>query len=395
MAMRPIQGDAPVTFCEVEETLEDLQRKCPAKLALKLCGEKKAIGLTAATLQVMAAWANFTPSPELVFDSLPEDQNSGPKQNNLEILPLAGVCLASDIRVESISKPVRSRFYSSAVTTLDDLNSQLSRTEPLSSLFFLCADGTSRAFSDFFYSAPNILRPLRQFRMQISKAIHKMSFSENYIHSAVSLSDIDAISEIIYELFKNTDQWARTDIQGARLRHSVRGLFLNLVETKTALEMSKGNDALSDYLRRNVEKYSHFFEVSVFDSGPGYAQRFRGKALSEIGDLDNESSAVHGCLKLHSSSAEEAHRGVGLHCVLSRLDDFKAFLRIRTGRLALARSFDDDPYIEREQGMEQIYPNLFNPRLRDFALKNRGLTKYAATAGALITAVIPVGEPSP
>jgi hypothetical protein len=348
MATPLIQADAPATFGEVEEALKSIRRNEPNKLFLRIAEQEKSIGINAAIIQLIAAWANLSSSHELICDRLPRGKLTNGAQNNLAILPLAATCLAREIKIESNSDPVRSQFYSLAAATLDTLNAQLSVSKPLSRLFFMCADGTSRAYSDFFYSAPDELRPLRQFRLQVNKAIHQLSFSENYLHSAIAPSSTNAVSDIIYELFKNTHQWARTDIKGTRLRQSLRGLLLNLVDAKSAANICKESDALSDYLRRNVSQCSHFFEVSIFDSGPGFAQRFRNKPISEIGDLDAESSAIHGCLKLHSSSAEEAHRGVGLHYVLCRLDEFRAFLKLRTGRLCLSRSFDQDRYIERE-----------------------------------------------
>ena len=58
------------------------------------------------------------------------------------------------------------------------------------------------------------------------------------------------LGAILHELFKNTHEWARTDVQGATLLRSVRGLLAqgHSWAEEEVMEAAKGSAALAEYL---------------------------------------------------------------------------------------------------------------------------------------------------
>ena len=113
------------------------------------------------------------------------------------------------------------------------------------------------------------------------------------------------LGAILHELFKNTHEWARTDVHGAPLLRSVRGLLAqgHTWAEEEAKEVAEGSEALAKYLAHPAVPSKigrwRFLELSIFDSGIGLARRWlaskRGGEikLTDV-QLDEEYAAVHG-----------------------------------------------------------------------------------------------------
>lgn len=148
------------------------------------------------------------------------------------------------------------------------------------------------------------------------------------------------IADALYELFRNTDEYGRVDERGNRLGRSIRGLHARKQAiSRTGLaKMVEASPPLADYCDRLVPRGKRrdiqLLEVSVFDTGPGYAPQWLGKPLTDI-TRDEELEAIRTCFVKHATRKANRTAGMGLSTVVDILRRNNGFMRLRTGRQSL------------------------------------------------------------
>lgn len=192
-----------------------------------------------------------------------------------------------------------------------------------------------------------------------------------------------AIGNALYELIRNTEEHARSDERGNHLQRSLRGFQARRHGLLPAalLNVAEGAQPLLDYFallhpdagRRQVQ----LLEVSVFDSGPGYAAQWLGRNPEEIA-AEEERAAVLECFEKHSSRKSASSAGLGLSNVIAILRKHRGFLRLRTGRQSLYANLADEA--AQEFGAA--------PTLRPF---REGVRPPLAT-GTLLTLLLPLSR---
>lgn len=154
---------------------------------------------------------------------------------------------------------------------------------------------------------------------------------------------------IIHELFKNTYEWAKTDSNNVPLDPSIRGVFIKFYKKRRAtfLNEFKTHKGLRSYFEsqshvENSQQELYFIEISVFDSGIGFVDKFDSPDKEKLSDID----IVKRCLMLHMTSAqglEKDDKGIGLDQILRVLDK-KGLLRIKTNKRCVYRNMITHPY---------------------------------------------------
>ncbi|HEY5744835.1 MAG TPA: hypothetical protein VIU12_02055 [Chryseolinea sp.] len=159
-----------------------------------------------------------------------------------------------------------------------------------------------------------------------------------------------SLNRILYESFDNTNNWATQSHTGKILSPSIRGIFAKFHElNRNQMNLLQDSLGFTTYLKelkiRNQERLgliNTFLEITIFDSGSGLAQVFSGKS-NEFLSLEEEYDYVRKCLRKHNTSHTAVGtayaRGIGLHKIMSTLNDTGGFLKIRTGRMSLFRDF--------------------------------------------------------
>tara|TARA_R100000365_G_C2743908_1_gene72657 strand:+ start:213 stop:1382 length:1170 start_codon:yes stop_codon:yes gene_type:complete len=155
------------------------------------------------------------------------------------------------------------------------------------------------------------------------------------------------ISEIIRELFSNTHRHGRTDEKGRILAKNFRLItFRSHDITNARLQKiigSGGGDLAlfgSNWMP-NKDGHLRVLDVTVSDSGPGYARRWTGLSQNELTPQD-ETNAVINCFIKNRSSDVETSSGVGLSNVLLDLRRVRGWFRLRTGRISVEKAFFDE-----------------------------------------------------
>lgn len=182
------------------------------------------------------------------------------------------------------------------------------------------------------------LRDLRGFTQLTNRVFERLVpiyYRRNFSHEFKN-----AVGAYAFELISNTHDHARTDLTGQELILSVRGLYARHYELTVHeyASMSAGYEPLQEYFHRvftsNRGERRQLVELSVYDSGPGMAQRWTRRPLDALSPAE-ELAAVQECF--YEGTTTKLHRmfGAGLPLVLALLEQQKGFIRIRTGHTSL------------------------------------------------------------
>lgn len=207
----------------------------------------------------------------------------------------------------------------------------------------------------------------------------------------------EKLGTVIKELIENTEWWSKTAFNSrARYNPNIRGMLLQFDTSEWNKETDEQNTPLGKYLESiKIEVKQHnakgkgkkalgFFEMSVFDSGPGLARRWTEKDFSDL-SLVEEYDAVLSCLQENMSSDSSAistMRGFGLPRVLKAIGN-KGFLRIRSGRLSLYRDFSLTPLQDEIEFKKKML------HLNNWDTQDQNITGMKVAEGTLITIIYP------
>lgn len=155
----------------------------------------------------------------------------------------------------------------------------------------------------------------------------------------------DDISSIIYELMKNTFEWAKHDKSGKIINPNIRGVYFKFHKygIDNILNDYKNTFPIFQYfadsnLSINSKKEVYFIEISVFDTGLGFVDRYNG--------IGNDIDIIKKCLiKNQTSSVSNLKdkKGLGLDRILNILND-KGLFKINTDKYSLYRNLKIDKY---------------------------------------------------
>lgn len=166
------------------------------------------------------------------------------------------------------------------------------------------------------------------------------------VNNQVQFEEIkDDVSSIIYELMKNTFEWAKFDNNRTRIKPNIRGVYLKF--HKYGLD-----NILSDYhsvlpitqyfsdkkLSVNSKGEVYFIEISVFDTGIGFVEKFNSEG--------NDIEIIKKCLvknQTSSISKLKDKKGLGLDRILNILNE-KGLFKINTDKYSLFRNLRIDKY---------------------------------------------------
>lgn len=230
---------------------------------------------------------------------------------------------------------------------------------------------------------------LQSLKPTILQDVLRNSWESKSIFEAVQ----DDFIGIVYELMKNTFEWAKDDELGIPFDPSIRGILIKFNKKKRIklLDDYKKNDAVckyfsSDILKENSLGQLYFIEISVFDSGAGFVKKYKS--------LNNDAASsdidiVKKCLIKHNTSAkglDRADKGRGLDRILKILDN-KGFLRIKTDKLCLYRDLISDNYKANETN-DVNEMELFDWK----SYSNENFTECKYASGTVITIIYPLAQ---
>jgi len=357
---------------------------------------------TAAYMQLLVTWARSCPDGRLrvhVQEDADEDRARATLGNALKSdhLMLAAA-LARDVRARrgerelgGIAAPILEDRFSA----MDSVGALL---EKGNKVFALCLDDSPVPFPKVLYRDPPRPQRGRGAELLGLGGFQNLAggiqdkFNEG-IGGGASFAGSGSLSTALFELFKNTDEWARSDAHNLPYPRSssVRGIRVERRNVDSEMEEAEDQPALRDFFAheslRSHDGRRRVVELTVFDSGPGVPSR-RLLATHPEGakiDVGHEFSALRDCLRKHVTTSKKDPRGTGLHRVLQDLTDLNAFLWLRSGRLSLYRDFVAMPYRPEDESRDE-------PFLLDWRAGLGGITPLAPATGSFFTALLPIAH---
>lgn len=150
------------------------------------------------------------------------------------------------------------------------------------------------------------------------------------------------------ELFTNTQEHAIRDHLGHAYDAHVEGIILSWAQMfdRVYAHDFGGHQRLRDFWQREsvdlqakTERGLRCFQLSFFDTGPGFASRATGMETTALG-LQEERDALIRCLQKSVTTKSGSGVGHGLPGVLEELRKVGGLMRIRSGRHCIFNCFE-------------------------------------------------------
>jgi hypothetical protein len=358
--------------------------------------ETKYVGLVPALYQFCNTWLRYEKSCKLLLEvDKPDSKILREIYDNELIFPVVSLVWnknevfnrTGETNLSSLLRPLNSEFFDKmkAVEAMKGWTLLLTNFDHLAYErgILPCFELSGQFTSNESKLANSLKRGLKQV----------LSFSQD----AEKIYDYykNDLNGIIFELMKNTHEWAKDDENKVPLDPNIRGLLVKFYKkTKDKLNSEfKSHYGLSEYFKSDIlnthsKNELFFLEIDIFDSGVGFAKKYKSLNLEEgLKDVD----IVKKCMIKHNTSAkglEKDDKGLGLDRILSILNN-RGFLRIKTGKVCLYRNLISHPYRDingRNSGDMELFDWKKN--------SSQEYTVFQEAVGTVITIIYPFILPS-
>ncbi|WP_206757854.1 hypothetical protein [Sphingomonas sp. CFBP 13706] len=374
-----------MTIVATERLLADLAGQATDMiLTVPTHGRHHLAGGESAMVQFLATWAQRQRVPTVsTFARGAADRQVADLAGQLHGLAVALV--ADEVRGVD-GQPIRDRLFELAIDRLRIVQGARPSIASRGPQFeLMCADHLGLSAPSLLYALDldgvARLRDARAFR---DLAVQIMAATVPGTLEAMLPRDIrSTLASALYELFRNTEEHARLDDRGNQLRRSLRGIHArrHAIEPATLADIVGSFEPLAEWARRLPRpradsRDAQMLELSVFDSGPGFAARWSGRPLDLI-EPPEELDAIVNCFSKRGSSKARSAAGLGLCNLVDLLRAKGGFLRLRTGRRSL--------YADLSRERDRAYGD--PPDLRAWTT---GAGDPARVAGTLVTLLLPL-----
>ena len=396
--LKIITVDKNIGLTEIDNLYTDLYRAIRMNALIDVLIPKELkknyLGITPNLIQFVATWVRYKNSGKLRIDiENPTEELVNEIYENEFIFPIVSIVWdANGVFDKSGENSLRENFKRNQ----NDIFLRMKRVEAykkgekllLTNLdHFSSEKGILSCFEkngEFISNENNLLESLKY---TLSNDVFKYNKETRAYYEKEQLE----LNGIVYELMKNTFEWAKNDENGVSYDPNIRGLLMKFYKkTRTKLlEEYRGNLPVCDYfnnklLKENVKGELYFLEISVFDSGAGFVQKY--KSLNENTTL-SDIEIIKECLIKHNTSAkglDKFDKGLGLDRILNILTG-KGFFRIKTGNRCLYRNMISHKLLSKETN------NVNDMQLFDWKTnQNDVFTEYESASGSVITIIYPL-----
>lgn len=392
-----IQINNDTTFADCERLIERCLVPQPQDAELKLATNIHLVarpGGAVSLVQALITWARAYEAPRIITYAKAENDDHAIETLTQRIHGLVATMMASEVFSVDRTMSLKANAYSSVRRKVEAMdNERLSETAKGPAVDLVCVDHSSMGYLRPFYHDAEVESRLRgegDF-LDLTSRILNITVPEPH-RAKVEYQDTRALAAILKELFSNTHDHARRDIDGKPYKKSVRGVHaaFHYVDPSRIDEVANGLPMLAAYLKQHISgwrgSYLQFVELSIFDSGPGLATKALRCPLAAI-PLDKELDAVSSCFLKHVSSKARPTDGLGLYRTMGLLKARSGFMRLRTGRLSLYRAFAPD---EPTPGKSELSP--LDIQFADAASGERVPKEMAPAVGVVATILLPIGR---
>jgi hypothetical protein len=360
-----------ISFSGLEDFLHEVHQSPGQSLKLPLQVRRGgAFSFSAVALQAVATWARIhTGERQLVVarqfatDEITKSRLSG------TLFGMAGLYFANELLAGDIklSRPEGLEAVTPRVFAMQDYRYRDTLRGQNSAL--CCFERAKLEFIQSLYAIPargnadtTTVRSESEFKVVLSRLLDACASGTS---NSLEDTQLEVLSQLVHQLIKNADVHTQTDAKQTLSKSGIRGLQVRVIsigDEEAFSDFVAEDRALHAYLvklgRRRVVRErgaagkqsklsdwqsTSFAEITVFDTGPGLALRWLSKKTGAVkyADFDEaqELEAVKSCFELHATSHTSPMKGDGLPIALQAMRSLRAFMFLRTGRLALFQDF--------------------------------------------------------
>ena len=211
----------------VEDLLGQIETKGPCDVMLPKRLPSREFGGVCSVIQFLVTWSKRCPAARLLT-YVGEAENPLRQLRNLldQDHGLAGVLVAADTNTRTGSKSIRTAAFQIARERVEKMRTGVDGASRGTKVFLLCADHTTKAYLPLLYhqtsSTEKAVKGVRDFRHLAKELLGRTAYAGSSIPFTEGIED--NIGRILYELFGNTDKWAKKEYDGQPVRRSIRGI---------------------------------------------------------------------------------------------------------------------------------------------------------------------------
>ncbi|MGB6034896.1 MAG: hypothetical protein WBG42_01420 [Cryomorphaceae bacterium] len=331
-------------------TLLDRYREleCDVDLVLPKEIQNKEFGIIPLLFQFAATWTRYGYSKALVLKLSNNNTLKEYYENDITFTLVSFVWTSKEIldeegnSIKSILKEFNKKYHNQmrALDKGKDWKIMLSNFDHLPS---------NRGVLNFFENEGKFIQDKNQLENNLREVMDSiLNFSKEARAQYARVSSY--LMSIIYELMKNTFEWAKSDEKGVPLNPNCRSVYVRFYKRQRAklIEENTYHSGLQNYfrsdsLKENTKGELFFLEIDVFDTGVGFVKKFSANKKDEknLTDVD----IIKTCFLKHRTSAKgmySSEKGIGLDQILTLLNQ-KGYLQIKTDKYFLYRNLITQP----------------------------------------------------
>lgn len=316
-----------------------------------------AFGIPSALIQLVVAWARLQKMPTLQLHKGQLESLSGTPHGMVALY-----CSQSTIQPESSAPlpPKESLKYVAERVKAMQEGRYLDTTGGRGVVLCCFSGARNEYISPFYpYEDGDKVRSRSEFRSLTRNMLSK--FAPEALHR-FGEAEIDNLGFLLFELFSNTHDHARFDLNKNLLKPAVRGIIMTFIPDVynkidgDSGDFVGGDPSLGIYLNRELVRQpvinkntetnklsKAYLELSVFDTGLGLVRHWlamNGRDENKGAmSYEEEFEVIKNCFEKRISTKDIHGSGHGLPSVLESLRHLRAYLRLRTGRLCLVQDF--------------------------------------------------------
>lgn len=345
-------------------------------------------GLIPAIIQFISTWFRKCPAGKIVFNL--KDEKELPEFYDLDYLfPSIVYCWSREM-VDLNGRDLKPFLKVQNQISHEKMRMQKEGGGP--KVMLSCFDHLSvkNGLLNIFYTDGIFISSELEFDFAIQKSIRQIVSLNRSLRTSNIAPIYDDIIAIIYELMKNTDDWARIDENNKPLSPNTRGVFLKLHRRKregfsTGFENFAGlkNYFSVDNFEANTQDELYFMEISVYDTGIGFVKRnISDDAI--IPQAAKQVEIIRNCLVKNNTTATgiaKTIKGLGLDRIMQILDN-RGLFWLRTQNVSIFRNLRENRFQENMTSADIKLFDLFNN-------SNASFSALAEAQGSVVTLVYP------
>ena len=334
-----------------------------------------ALGVSVSFAQLISTWASSSSSRygEQILTTLPSNDNDAHERFVSRLHGLTAAYYACSVTGQDKKIDLRRKLLKAAAPRISAMSRrEFSRVSKGRMAELIFVHGAQHQFHSAVYSRvpeqadlmdPQLHGELivspREMSAMVEKILKELKLRErDMVRLIPFLENKDyPIGQLLHETFRNTAEHAYLDLDGRIPQKGIRTILIAYQELepdhlRPETLLSAEHHGAKKYfdrlrMRANLRDRNkiHILELSVFDTGPGFAD-----TISKYKEFDNctEAEYVSHCFNDHVSCKGGPNSGLGLGRVLSLVRHLEGFIRVRTSTTEIFYS-SESQYIDSKQ----------------------------------------------